>query len=468
LKRLLKYEWIAWVLVALLYYVSLACFRYTWVFEGGDAGDWLAASKLWIVPHPYGSPLYISLGHFINLFTNNLEGHMTFWLSCLTSAFTIGIIYQASKNLTGKAYLGRIAALICLGAGVLTSQSLILEEYAIVIMFLSAAILAYSASRNNWAVVFMGLGLAIHIIMLPIAVIFFIAHYKTWKYWVKRVPLFLIFGVLPYGLIVYLVWSGAPQYISSDFTWLGWDAYLSGTTTVGSLSIISAPQRILMVIGFILGTFGLAIIPAVRYGWKNRKLPIVLALTLTLFFIQWLYLTNIDFTTWTFTIFAVPCVAILAALGLKKAHRFEHIIVTLMAIILIIINAGLLNAKKLDAAKPIGTNFYNETMSLPEGSIVLTSKGGFFLLGLLHCIADGKDIIPVYLSEKGTDVHYGYQSWVKWANKQYGLIGNNSEQMVENSDRPIFFIESWTYRDWSEVYEFETYGEYYKQVIGIK
>ena len=78
--------------ISFIYYSILSSKVYTWLFASGDSGDWLAASNWWIVPQPYGSPLYISLGHFLDLFGGDLVVKMTILLSCLPAAITVMLV----------------------------------------------------------------------------------------------------------------------------------------------------------------------------------------------------------------------------------------------------------------------------------------------------------------------------------------------------------------------------------------
>ena len=164
----------------------------------------------------------------------------------------------------------------------------------------------------------------------------------------------------------------------------------------------------------------------------------------------------------------MPCIALLAVLGLRHSYRLEKWLVAGTAIVLIIANMFLCNAREIDKQNPVATQFYNETMSLPDGSYILTSKGGFYTLGMLHAIAEGKDIKPIFLSEPKSDTDYGYQSWLTWAKKEYGVIGSNSIEIVQNANVRVFYVDTAYMEDWSEAYVFKDYGLVYKEVVGIK
>ena len=449
---------------ATFYYSMLSAFRYTWLFGSGDSGDWLASAKVWFVPQIYGSPFFITVAKIVNLFPGDLPATMTFFLSIIPAALSIALIYKVVYNLTGDILKARLSSLIMMGATILTTQAIIVEEYSFVLLMFCAALYFYSVNKHNWTVVFLGLAGAVHIIAVPIAFIFFVAHFRDMKYWAKKIPLYIVFGILPYGLILFLMWADTPRWLAGELSLATIKDYLSNTSFVGRLSLLEAPARLFYTACFMLVTFGAAIIPAFREGIK-RASPLYVALFLTACFSVWMYATNLDWTTYTFLIYSIPCVAILAAVGITRKEQYG---VVLIALVLIVSNFFLYNVERLDNADPIATTFYNETMSLPDGSLILTHGGGFFTMGLFHVITDGKDVSLVYLADEKRMAQHGYQEWLKWAQSEYGYVGGNSMEIVSNSDKPVYFVDTVYTDDWSAVYELEQHSTYYKKVVGIK
>ncbi len=388
-----NYSWVGWGLGALAYYCLLACFRYTWVFASGDSGDWLASARLWFAPQPYGSPLYILLAKLVGLTKDSLALQMTFWLSCLPAALSVGFVYQAVKNLGGQA---KIAGLVMLGAVVLTSQAGVIEEYALAVMFLSLAILAYSANRRNLTVIALALGCAVHVIMFPITFVFYLVHYREWRVWLKTLPLFFIFGVLPYTLTLLLIAYAPYAWIAEKgLAWQHLNSYFGSTGTIGKLALRETPLRLLYLASFMLACFGAALIPAIRHALINRKNQLVAFLFLVVCFSAWLYLTDTDPTTWTFLVYAVPCVSVLTGLGISQAKP-ERYLVVFTTLVLIISSFWLANARLLDRANPKASDFYAKTLSLPDGAYVLTQRGGWYTFTVMYAIAEGKDLNIVF------------------------------------------------------------------------
>ena len=431
-----KLEPVLIFIAATFYYSLLSAFRYTWLFGSGDSGDWLASAKVWFVPQPFGSPLYISVAKLVGLLPGNLEWNMTFWLSIIPASLAIVLIYLAVKSLTNSIGLARISALIMLGALVMTTQAIVIEEYSFVLLMFCAALYAYSRKRHNWAVAFLGLAGAVHIIAIPVAVIFFVAHYREWKYWIKKAPIYIVTGILPYGLILFMMYADTPQWIAGSLSIDSILAYMSSTTVIGRISIIDAPLRLFLLACFLLVTFGLAIKPAFLLIKKDRSNPFYNALFLTACFAIWLYATSRDFTTYTYLFYAVPCGAILAAVGLQRGYG-NKVAVGLIAIMMILVNGVVYDVARIDDKDPIATTLYNEAMSIPDGSYVITARGGFHTFGLMYVVSQGKDI---------------------------ELVFEDEVEKIEGVGVPVYMsviLET----DLDGAYEFEEYSQYFKKVV---
>ena len=281
---------------AFAYYCLLSAKQFTWLFASGDSGDWLAASNMWFVPQPYGSPLYITLGHFLNMLGGDLVIKMTVILSCLPSAITVMLVYLIVKKLsTEKA--AWIASVVLLGAGIFLTQSTVLEEYAIATMFLVAGYYFYLLDKKLLVAVSLGLGTAIHIVVPIIAGIWLLVMRKEWRSWAKVMPIFIVLGFAPYLLIIYLMTTDAPRFLAGGLSWQALNSYLGSTGVFGSLSIIDLPIRTLSFAAVTLMSFGLATVPFFkifkRRPWDNNMKLIIAAI----FFPTFYYATYLNPTT---------------------------------------------------------------------------------------------------------------------------------------------------------------------------
>lgn len=435
-------------IAATFYYSLLSAFRYTWLFGSGDSGDWLASAKVWFVPQPYGSPLYISVAKLVGLLPGNIEWNMTFWLSIIPTSLSIVLIYLAVKTLTNSIGLARVSALIMLGALVMTTQAIVIEEYTFVLVMFCAALYAYSRNKHNWTVLFLGLASAVHILAIPVVFIFFVAHYREWKYWIKKTPIYVITGILPYGLILYMMWADTPRWIAGSLSIDSILSYMGATTVIGRISIIDTPERLFMLACFSLVTFGLAIKPAFLLIKKDRTNPFYNALFLIACFAIWLYATSRDHTTYTYLIYAVPCVVILAAIGLQRGYG-NRVAVGLIATMMILVNGVVYDVARIDDANPVATTLYNEAMSIPDGSYVVTARGGFHTFGLMYAISRSKDLELIFIDEV-----------------------EKIEEKIEDAGAPVYMSVCYCpyilEAEMDGAYELEEYSKYFKKVVTAK
>jgi hypothetical protein len=453
---------IAVFLTSFAYYILLACKEYTWVFGGGDAGDWLAQAKIWFLPQPYGSPLYILAAKLVGLMHGNLALNMTILLSCLPAAIAVTAIYLAVLKLKGNPY-ALVSALVMLGAGVFLSQATIVEEYALASMFVSLAILAWAYNKLWGIILCMALASAVHIIAVLITLVWFGMDLKHWREWAKLSWIYIIVGVVPYLLTLWLMGHAQYYWLENGFSFSALSDYLGSSGTIGSLSIFDLPLRAVQFVGLILGTYALALIPIVKSARKYIVFSVIIGIVL------WIYLCDSDPTTWTFTLYAVPFASVLAGIGLSMMGFKALQAVALSACCLMFLNVFYLNADLINQTNPVGRNFYDATMSLPDNSVVVTSQGGFYTLGLLQAIADGKPLLLDFISEKGSDKDTGYQGWLRWANTQ-GLNGEASVSISRNAlaqGLPVYRVNCYLPEQHDDLYSMVKVNDYYNKVVSV-
>jgi len=444
---------------------------YTWLFVSGDSGDWLTASSMWIVPQPYGSPLYILSGHFLNLFPGDLVIKMTIILSCLPAAVTVTLVYLITKHLTNNKNIAVISSAILLGAGVFLTQATVLEQYSLAAMFVALAYYFYLKDKKWLTALSLGLGSANHILVIPIALLWFFLERKNWRSWAKTIPLYLAVGMLPYILILWLMTLDTPPFLAGNGLSLqAINSYLGSTSVFGSLSIYDFPRRALDFVMLILMSFGLGIVPlwlAFKKPWAMHTKLLIIAIAFPI----WYYLTCLDPTTWTFMTYSCPFIAVAIGIGLTKV-KVRYVVkgVVVSALVLIIVNSAALNADMLAKAEPQATECYNELMSLPDGSAVVTHRGGFESMAMMYVISKGKDIVPVYFhsDDYEVDVLYGY--YLDYAGDNYGLNGINTQTMVKDAlDKGIdVYILIPLMDKWKPAFATEYAGlEHYRLVTGV-
>jgi len=432
-------------LLAFTYYSLLSAKGFTWLFSGGDSGDWLTASTWWIVPQSMGSPLYILLGHFLNLFPGDLAVKMTVLLSCLPAAVTVALVYLIVKRLTERVDIGVASALIVLGATVLLTQATILEEYALTAMFITLAYWLYLREKKMLTGVVLGLGTAVHIIVLPLTLLWLVVERKRWRQWTKPMGVYVGICIGFYSLILVLMATKATPLIAGYLSWNSVSAYFFGDAgaTVGNGSIMDFPLRIGIALGITVVSLGLAVIPLTRaFGrFQSRQVWVLLVLVL---FPLWFYTTNLCPSTWVFLSLAIPSCSTLSGIGLArmstKSTKSLKAIAT-CAVTLILLNAAFMNAHILAKSDPQAMEVLEEFRALPQDSAVVTYYGSY-AFALFYTMADGReDIAPLMFADYGSrgdylewlEEEYALSSCVslKWMGKEHTLYGENTLRLID-------------------------------------
>lgn len=425
--------------VSFAYYVALSAKSYTWVFVSEDAADWLAASNWWMVPQPLGSPVYITLGHFLNLFPGDLVIKMTVLLSCLPSAITVALVYLIVRKLTANRWAAFGASGMLLGAAVFLTQSTVLEEYALATMFLTLGFYLYTIGKTRWSGASLGLACAVHAFLLPVVGLWFLIEFRRRRENAKAIPAFVACGILPYLLIIGLMWMDTPRFMSGGLGVASLKEYVVGVTSTigGTLSVFDLPDRLSQFVPIVCASMGLGWLALWR-GWKSEwtreKRILVLIIAFTLGF----YFTCLFYTAWVFLAFAAPAVAVLVGVGLNKLHLNHSKIVLCGAAVLLVVNGVFLNANTLTNENPVASTLYNEIMELPDGAVVVGTPR--YTWTAIYAMSDGKDVVPVIAGYTDYEFKFtGYQNYLK---ERWDLEGKGTLGLIEDAwsqGRPVYF-----------------------------
>jgi hypothetical protein len=478
MKRVARFDYLIVGVIAFLYYLLLFSKQHTFLFFSGDSSDWLASSIWWMVPQPYGSPLFITLGHLINSIPIfSLVVRMTIFMDVIPASITVATTYLICKKLT-NVKIAVVCSLVLLGSAIYLTQATILDEFAISSMFVSLAFYFYLNDKKKLIVLMLALGSAIQIIVVAISGIWFVLHLNEIKKWWKTYWIYAVVGILPYGLTLLLMYLPTPRLLSGHLSIEAINNYLGATGTIASLSMVDSPERILQFCSIFLASLGLALVPVFMSfkGLTKYGKPMLVAVV-TVLFILWLYITDKDPGTWHFLPIAYPLIMIFVALGLYKMGQVHQKVVAYGAVALIIINGVFLNANILANQYPLASDYEKELWDLPDGSYVVCSSGGNYGLDNYYVMASGKDIRPIFIDGEIPDIEMfsydnqfeykaflanylvenydlkmkqaqsqvedmikyraevglspRYQDYLKWMNERYGLQGTNTIAQVE-------------------------------------
>lgn len=454
-------------LLAFTYYALLSSKTFTWIFVSGDSGDWLAASNWWFVPQPLGSPLFVLLGKFLALFPGDQVVKMTLLLSSLPSAVTVALVYMVVRRLTASTALAAVSATVLLGASIFLTQSTVLEQYALATMFPVLAFWFYIHGWRKLTLVAMGLGTAVHIMVLPIAVIWLVVERGQWKEWMRISWVYVLTGVMPYLMVPILMALHAPPLLAGYFGWDNLESlqrYMFGVSgvIVGQMSVVDFPKRMGLLVGHLVMSMGLALVPIgvsvwtrMRMGEMTKPMWICLA---TSGFAVWYYTLNLDPSTWTFMTFGMPFMAIMAGVGLKgmgervDARKYA-LVVACGALVLVMANGVFLNANTVNDKNRLAMGIKETLESLPEDSAVITAQGSYSL-ALMWVMSEGReDIMPLIWVdlEVGKEPSQPYLDYCSWIEERYGVGVREPREMVVRAlgqGRDVYIIgEPWMMDD---------------------
>ena len=454
---------LALFLFALGYYYICACKEFTWAFMSGDSADWLAVARLTFLPQPFGTPPYVWLAKLIGLMPGDLGKNMVFYGSCLPGAISVVAIYFAALKLKGSQIIAIVSSLVMIAAFPFFAEATVIREHILSAMFLSFAVLAWTYKKYPFVMIFGALAVAVNIIAGYICFLWVIADIKNWRQWLKWIWLGIIFGLLPYGYTLWLMEYAPYKWFEANLSLANINDYLGSSGTVGALSIADAGGRLIDFVSVIFVSYGLALVPIAKSFKKMWKFGVI---ALGAF---WLYFMDNDPTTWTFTLYAVPFTAVMVAAGLQ--HKKEIIAVAVSALILITMNGVFLNAQTIHNENPVAKILHNETLSLPDNSVVITAQGGFVTLNMFYAISEGHTLELIFASERESAFEdVGYMGWMAWANER-GLQGGNSVEMARfalQRGLSVFRVTTYLPELNSDSYILEPYSEYFDKVVAIR
>lgn len=445
--RLTKLIPVGLFVFAISYYYLLSAKLLTWVYTSGDAGDWLVLTNWWHVPHQWGKPLIVLYIRLLAWIPGDDVIKTTVALAIIPGAITVVLTYSIVKHLTNKISLALIASAVLLGAAIFTTQATVLEQYTFTAMFLTAAVYFHVRENKALTMLFLGLTTATHIVGLPITFLWLVCGLKEWRAWGKVIPIYIVFGILPYGLIFYLMANpDIPKLVSGGLSWQSINSYLGNTASGVNLALVEAPRRLFQATQIYAITLGLAIVPMVKGLISPGKFSKLAKLSIVIIcFIVWFYITNLFPSVWKWSTLILPLAAIFVAIGLDKLPRWHYFVVALGAIALIITNGFLMNTDRLARADPQATEYMEALQQLPDNSCVVIPRGGQYGFTLFYVMSEGQKLIPLAqgnpftgmgkatltISKDQKSFDQSYADYLIWLENTYGIKGDNMYDIVQ-------------------------------------
>jgi hypothetical protein len=262
--------------------------------------------------------------------------------------------------------------------------------------------------------------------------------------------------------------TDTPKLFAGGLSWDSLNVYFGIIGSTGNLAMVSMLSRFANVSKVLVASLGLAIYPLI-IGLKkpmDSKKRIVIG---SIVWIVWFWFSNTFFTTFKYLVIIAPLIAVYVVVGLNKLPKWHTMIVALSAIVLIGVNGIYLNADVLAKADPQVTTIHDTLLSLPDGTAVLTPRGGAYGFALFYTLSEGKDITPVLLAKQvfnpdGTvTIDQGYLDYLDWFRERYDLEGSDQFAMSRDAldrDIPLYFLAPDAYEGYGDIFEVEEIGVY--------
>lgn len=365
----------------------------TWINTDCDGPHYIYSAKYLYPAHKTSAPLFLLLGNLFIRIPFGTDAWNFAFLSVIATTITCLFIYLSAKHHTNSKYYSLIGTLIYGGSALVISQSTIIESYALVTMFGIGAY--YFSLKKRWLLVtlMLGAGGAVHhLIMIPMAVIFFAnKDFRRWKY-IGIMSLFLLF-------YLYIPITNRPPYMwQSPNSELSMAFLIDNLSTMGMLwggiSIWDLPKRLIETGLLILITFTIGLIPLIK-GIDKIKNQLFWLFILPVIY----YATNLAPQTYVYLIGSIAIGGILIAIGLQKLEKNNKIRISYavigLALAALIFNGNYFNIGVSLDPELSARKFWNEIDQIPNGQILMAQQGWEWAMVYPYNKEENRDIIPV-------------------------------------------------------------------------
>tara|TARA_B100000949_G_C14267251_1_gene445608 strand:+ start:87 stop:1496 length:1410 start_codon:yes stop_codon:yes gene_type:complete len=352
--------------VAAAYFISLSSTVPTFFNVNSDAPLFITAAKFFRISHPSpGSPLYnlINMAWLHSLPFSSDYFSLTV-LNALCSSAVAAVLYMMTRNI--------LAPLIWLAAGVVVTQSTILEQYTMTVLFMLVSYWCYRSDKRSWAYALASFGIMVNH-LAGFCILAYLANDVYQKNTLK--PFLWSFIALP--LLAYLPLFNRPPYhlIEDSSLFAYYDYFFGGHRgLLGGLAIIptdDAIERLWEFTRIIIGGLGTAlilIVLGIKKVWKESfVLPMIFVLP------SFHYLTNLDAMTYTYTIVTIAFGAILAC---QHEWKFAKAACIVGAIVLIGFNIQWFDFGRTLDPNQTQVSWYKTLDKLPSDAVLQVDRAG--------------------------------------------------------------------------------------------
>ena len=360
--------------------------NWTYMNKAADSIGYAYSAQYLYPSFHTSAPLFLLLGHLFMLIPVATQPWRFELLSVIATMGTCLFVYLIIKTKLNRWY-ALLGTLIVGMSALVISQSIIIETYPLVVMLATGAF--YFAMKKKWylTAVFLGAGLAVHLLAFFVFFIFLVAFREYRKNW-KALLITIVFGLF-YLYLPLASRNAPPMWLPKSSSFVGStisDIYSTIIGLVGRIAIYDVPKRIidtLLIVGVSVG--GLAIIPIVAYFWRKKFYKDVL-FWLILIPIG-LFISELDMNTFDYCLLAIPFLAIVAMLGLAKLQKdscqryYQWGRVLIIVIAISVVGFGIYNLNYFDIGRTLDPNmsiteyYTKELPKIPDHAIFMPIFG---------------------------------------------------------------------------------------------
>lgn len=405
--------------VASAYFISLSATFPTFFNADSDAPLFIIASKYLRLGHPSpGYPLYALLGFGwlqITPFWTDVTSLTIF--NALASGAVAAVLYLITRSF--------LAPLLWMSAGLAVSQSTILEQYCLTILFMVTSYYFYSKDKRSLAYAIASFGVMINN-QAALCILVYIANdlyrHKSLK------P--MLWSLISLPLLAYIPLVNREPYFVIEGNSLKdyWLYFFGQRGVILGISVIPTDnlvERLWDLTRILIGGLGVSLILValcIKKVWKESfVLPLLFILPL------FYYVTILN--PWAYT-YALPGIAFGAILASSYNWKFVKNVCIVGSILLIVINFAWYDfGRTLDKDKT-AVQFLETLDSLPSNAVIINHKTFTTTMWIsLYNLENDKelyylswDVMGEYSQNNGDVESYKYPELMKKAAKDSNLF----------------------------------------------
>jgi hypothetical protein len=353
---------------------------FTYMNKAADSIGYIYSAKYLYPSFHTSAPLYLLLGHLFLMIPVATEAWRFGLLSVFATIGTCLFVYLIVKNYLSRWY-ALLGTLIVGMSALVISQSIIVETYPLVCMLATGAY--YFAIKKKWylTALFLGAGLAVHLLGVFVLVIFLIGfkqYRKNWK------ALLITFSFLLFYIYIPIASRNAPpmwlpqsgSFVVSSVK----DIFNTIVGLVGTIAIWNVPKRVFDTLGIVGVSVGVVtIIPIVAYFWRKKFYKNILFWLIIIPI--GLFISELDMDTFDYCMLAIPFLAIVACFGLDKLKNVKFARYLTYGTLVAVIGLGIFNCYTFNIGTTEDPNmstaefYYKELPKIPDGAIFMPLWG---------------------------------------------------------------------------------------------